>query len=171
MQQQKDLVDQKELVQPLGNLVITFAQAESALLRLVQACIAAEGAIPDDRCEPEATAIYKNEKAKDLIIAKIAAAGLPKYHRDEAKKHIRRFFTDKAKRNRYFHDDWYVNVFKPGGVAATRGLPPKKGSKVTYDEPKPEDVWALALRFRDHRGAFDASTGIISDRLAARDDL
>jgi len=149
--EQEDFVDifYVPLVRPLGNLVILFAQAEWALTELISEC--------DSVGESAALEILKKRDARDVAADLVSRSGLTGFDLAETLEHLDQFWTDKEKRNRYVHDDWFVNIFEPNGAAATRGVPRKKGANVTWDDPKPEDVWALAFRFREHRSVFSIS--------------
>src|SRR6185436_20296291 len=56
---------------------------------------------------------------------------------------IGNYWSDRAQRNRYYHDEWFV-VLEEGGIPATRGLPLKKGSDVVFDDPTVEQIWERA---------------------------
>jgi hypothetical protein len=64
------------------------------------------------------------------------------------------YWSDKERRNRYIHDDWYVALTEDSAIPATRGLPLKKGSDVVWDEPTPNEVWKLAHRFVEYKSLF-----------------
>jgi hypothetical protein len=144
----EDIVDSfyRDLVQPLGNLVILFAQAEASLVDLV---IALDGSIgPRD-----AQQMLRADGAKQQVVALAQTSGLVDFELTELLNGIDQYWADKDARNRYIHDEWFV-VLREGGIAATRGLPIKKGSGVVWDQPRTGEVWNLAKQFRDHHGLF-----------------
>jgi hypothetical protein len=75
----------------------------------------------------------------------------------------RKIFCDRDRRNRLIHDEWYVSLFEPGGVARTRGLP-RKGADVVYGDSTPEDVWNLAWRFREYEGVFSHASHVLGEQ-------
>ena len=152
----EDLVDvfYRSLVQPLGNLVILCGQAEASLLRLVAAL---QGS--DD--EREAQSVLKQKDAKDRVLDLVRdRSGLEGFDLSELLDGIANYWTDWARRNWYYHDEWFV-VIEGGGIPATRGLPLKKGSDVVFDDPTPEAIWELAARFREHDYLFSHHAQII----------
>jgi hypothetical protein len=154
----EDLVDEfyRPLVQSLGNLVILFAQAEAALNDLVSALIDAD--------EWQAQAVLKRPDAKDQVLSLVTASQcLDQSARDELLTGVETFWTDKDRRNRYVHDEWFPLVGL-GGAPATRGLPRKKGSEVVFDEPAAGDIWALARSFRDYSGLFEHASWAIRQK-------
>jgi hypothetical protein len=99
-----------------------FAQAEASLVDLV---IALDGSI-DQR---EAQRMLKADGAKHQVVALAQTSGLVDFELTELLNGIDQYWADKDSRNRYIHDEWFV-ALREGGVAATRGLPIKKGSTV-----------------------------------------
>lgn len=150
-----DLVDEfyRGLVQPLGNLVILCAQCEASLLDLV---IALQRT--DD--EGQAQAVLKSPNSKDRLLALGQASGLHSFELTELLQGIEDFWTDRATRNRYFHDEWFP-LLDDGGTPATRGLPWKKDSEVVFDAPTVEQIWALATRFGDHEYLFSHAAYVL----------
>ena len=73
---------------------------------------------------------------------------------------IGNYWSDRAQRNRYYHDEWFV-VLEEGGIPATRGLPLKKGSDVVFDDPTVEQIWERAARFREHKSLFSHAAYVI----------
>jgi hypothetical protein len=144
----EDIVDTfyRDLVQPLGTLVILFAQAEASLVDLV---IALDGSID----QQEAQRMLKADGAKEQVLALAQMSGLIDFELMELLNGINQYWVDKDSRNRFIHDEWFV-VLRDGGVPATRGLPIKKGSTLVWDQPGPDEVWNLAKQFRDHHGLF-----------------
>jgi hypothetical protein len=146
--EQADLVDvfYRPLVRPLGNLVVTFAQAEASLLELVTEL---EGN------EESARHILKNlddaaqERAIELIKRK---SGLVGFDLAELLEAVVSFWKDKERRNRYIHDEWFPDLTT--GAPMTRGLPRKKAATVIFDAPSPEEVWTLAKRFQENGNLF-----------------
>jgi hypothetical protein len=146
--EQQDLVDvfYRPLVRPLGNLVITFAQAEASLLELVTEL---------DGTEENARRILKNldDAARGRVIDLIETkSGLVGFDLAELLKAIVSFWQDKERRNRYIHDEWFPDLTT--GDAVSRGLPKKKAATVIFDAPSPEEVWTLAKRFRETGSLF-----------------
>lgn len=150
-----DLVDEfySGLVQPLGNLVILCAQCEASLLDLV---IALQRT--DD--EWQAQAVLKSPNAKDRVLALVHASSIHGFELTELLQGVENFWTDRAARNRYFHDEWFP-LLDEGGTPAIRGLPWKKDSEVVFDAPTAEQIWALATRFRDHEYLFSHAAYIL----------
>jgi len=146
--EQSDLVDMfyRPLVRPLGNLVITFAQAEASLLELVTEL---------EDSEHSARHILKNlddaaqQRVIDLIERQSGAAG---FDLTELLEAVASFWKDKERRNRYIHDEWFPDLTT--GAPMTRGLPRKKAATIIFDAPPPEEVWALARRFKENGGLF-----------------
>jgi hypothetical protein len=144
----EDIVDDfyRDLVQPLGNLVILFAQAEASLVGLV---IELDGSI-DRRA---AQRILNADDAKQQVLALAQTSGLVDFELTELLNGIDQYWADKESRNRYIHDEWFV-ALRDGCIPATRGLPLRKGSTVIWDNPTTGEVWNLARRFHDHHGLF-----------------
>jgi hypothetical protein len=149
-----DLVDvfYRALVQPLGNLVILFAQAEASLLDLVAAW--------KDDDEQKAQKVLKAQDAKDQILELVKISGFKDFELKELLEGVAAFWSDKERRNRYIHDEWFPLV-DDNGSPATRGLPRKKGSEVVWDFPTPEQVWALAKNFQDHEHLFSHAAYVV----------
>ena len=145
-----DLVDDfyRDLVQPLGNLVILFAQAEATLVDLV-------AELDGSADEKKAQRVLKADNGKEQVLALARSSGLSGYELSELLNGIEQYWADKESRNRYMHDEWFVTP-ADGGIASTRGLPLKKGATVVWDNPTADEVWALALRFRDHDYLFSS---------------
>jgi hypothetical protein len=144
----EDIVDSfyRDLVQPLGNLVILFAQAEASLVDLV---IELDGNL-DQRA---AQRILKADDAKQQVLALAQTSGLVDVELTELLNGIDQYWADKESRNRYIHDEWFVEL-REAGIPAIRGLPLRKGSTVIWDNPTADEVWNLASRFHDHHGLF-----------------
>ncbi len=144
----EDIVDSfyRDLVQPLGNLVILFAQAEASLVDLL---IALDGRI-DQRA---AQRILKADDAKQKVLALAQTSGLVDYELTELLNGIDQYWADRESRNRFIHDEWFV-ALRDGGIPTTRGLPLRKGSSVIWDSPTSGEVWNLASRFLEHHGLF-----------------
>ena len=145
--EQEDLVDvfYRPLVRPLGNLVITFAQAEASLLELVTEL---EGT------EENARRSLKNfdATAQERVIDLVKASGLVGFDLAELVEAIVSFWKDKERRNRYIHDEWFPDLTT--GAPMTRGLPRRMAATIMFDAPSPEEVWALAERFRENGNLF-----------------
>jgi hypothetical protein len=142
-----DLVDvfYRDLVQPLGNLVILFAQAEASLIDLVMDIGGFD--------QKKAQRIVNGRSRKRSVAALARKSGLMDFDLTELLKDIDQYWADKEARNRYIHDEWFVNVLD-GGAAATRGLPLKKDATIVWDSPSAEEIWKLANRFREHDSLF-----------------
>jgi hypothetical protein len=145
--EQQDLVDvfYRPLVRPLGNLVITFAQAEASLLELVTEL---------DGTEENARRILKNldDAALERVIELIKTSGLTAFDLPALLEAAVSFWKDKERRNRYIHDEWFPDLTT--GAPMTRGLPRKRAATIMFDAPSPEEVWALAKRFRENGSLF-----------------
>jgi hypothetical protein len=126
--EQADLVDEFyiPLVRALGNLVILFAQAEADLIDLL--------AELNGGNERAAHDVLKSPTAEEEIITLLEASGIQGFDLRELIAGINTYWSDKERRNRYMHDEWYVGGLSAGGaVPATRGLPRRKGSDVVWD--------------------------------------
>ena len=147
---QPDLVDvfYRPLVRPLGNLVMTFAQAEASLLELVTEL---------DGTEENARRILKNldDTALERVIELVETSGLTGLDLAELKEAAARFWKDKERRNRYIHDEWFPDLAT--GAPMTRGLPRKRAATIMFDAPSPDEVWALARRFRENGSLFSST--------------
>jgi hypothetical protein len=149
--EQKDLVDvfYAPFVRPLGNLAILFAQAEAALLEF-----AAELTGETEK-DAQRFLQMKAPDAKQEIIPVAQASGLEGFDLEELSEGIESYCCDRERRNRLIHDEWYVDLFNDErATPRTRGLPRKKDAVVVWGNSTPDDVWQLALRFRDYRSLF-----------------
>ncbi|QDM32117.1 hypothetical protein FNL55_12795 [Tardiphaga sp. vice352] len=144
MPEQLDVVDDFyiEMVRPLDNLVIIFAQAEAALVEMII-----------DLTNVDESVAQRMIKSKEEVLQLINRVDLECFDRTELPLRIEQFWCDRDLRNRYIHDEWFPQIDE-GGAPATRGLPLKKGAEVVWNTPIPDDVWALARRFNDHRDHF-----------------
>jgi hypothetical protein len=149
-----DLVDEfgAPYVRPLGNLIILVAQAEAAWLKLV---VGLTGCT-----EKKAPEFLDSTKVKQDLLPLVYRAGIEDGARQELCDSIDNFFCDRERRHRLIHDEWYVWLSEdpPEAVPMTRGLPRRKGAGVEHGEPKPEEIWDLALRFRDYRSVFSTAS-------------
>jgi hypothetical protein len=142
-----DLVDDfyHPLVRPLGNLVIVFSQAEASLLDLVAALKGVDEWI--------AQAVLKAPDSKDRVLKLVRRSEFKGFELKELLEGVERFWSDKARRNRYIHDEWFP-LIDEAGSPAIRGLPRNKGSHVVWDFPTAEQVWALARSFQKQEHLF-----------------
>jgi hypothetical protein len=155
-----DLVDDfyRPLIRPLGNLIILCAQAEASLLDLVAALADAD--------ERQAQSVLKRQDAKDQVLTLVRdRSGFQGFELSELVEGVENYWSDRARRNRYYHDEWFI-VLTGSGVPATRGLPLKKDSEVVFDNPTVEEIWALAARFREHDGLFTHAAYVVRHRSA-----
>jgi len=154
-----DLVDglYADLVRPLGNLVILYAQAEAALLDL---WVALTGCT-----EEEAQKFLGGPRLKvqEQIVARAKAASIAD-HVQELTVEIENYYNDRKQRDRLIHDEWYVSLLTQLGKPRTRGLPRKRPTEVVWGDPEPIDVWKLARRFRDYRRLFTSLSHFASRR-------
>ena len=158
-----DLVEAfyRPLVRPLGNLVITFAQAEASLLELVTEL---------DGTEENARRILKNldDTALERVIELIKTSGLASFDLAELLKAAVSFWKEKERRNRYIHDEWVPDLTT--GAPLTRGLPRRKAATIMFDAPTPEEVWTLVKRLQKNGSLFSIAAHklrrIKSDNLA-----
>ena len=146
-----DLVDvfYAPFVRPLGNLVVVFAQAEAAWLEF-----AAE---LTGETEKDAQRFLKMKApdAKQEITPLAQESGIKDFDLEELLEGIESYCCDRERRNRLIHDEWYVDLFNDErATPRTRGLPLKKDAGVVWGSSTPDDVWQLALRFRDYRSLF-----------------
>jgi hypothetical protein len=146
----------------LGNLVITFAQCEAALLSLV-----AEFKGGDEKAAAD---ILKTHDHKETVIALLNGSGIEGFELTELTETLgQRYWDDKEVRNRYMHDQWFVGLDAINdGPVLTRGVPRRKKSSVVFNEPTPADIWNLARRFRDYDYMFDAAAYSLKTKRLAR---
>jgi hypothetical protein len=149
--EQPDIVDEFYIpfVRALGNLVITFAQAEAALLELVSELKGGN--------ESLALPVLRAPDAKEQILALIRGSIFQGFDPKELVEGIESFWSDKERRNRYIHDEWFVGFYEEGRLPGTRGIPRKKNSSVVWDEPAPMHVWKLALSLQQYDYLFSAT--------------
>jgi hypothetical protein len=157
-----DLVDDfyHPLVRPLGNLVIVFAQAEASLLDLVAALKGVDEWI--------AQAVLKAPDSKDRVLKLVRRSEFKGFELKELLEGVERFWSDKARRNRYIHDEWFP-LIDEAGSPAIRGLPRKKGSDVVWDFPTAEQVWALAKSFQEQEHLFSHAAYLLRRRAGDSD--
>jgi hypothetical protein len=160
----EDLVDvfYAPFVRPLGNLVVLFAQAEAAWLEFVAALTC---------CTEKDAQRFLQMKASEVkreIIPLAQTSGIKDFDLQELSDAIESYCCDRERRNRLIHDEWYVDLFGDEASPATRGLPRKKDAVVVWGSSTPDDVWQLALRFREYRSLFSHRTYKLS-RLSASD--
>jgi hypothetical protein len=159
-----DLVDvfYRPLVRPLGNLVVLFAQAERRLLELV---------VELTGCTEKAAQQFLTMdaiKVRQEIVRHALASGIEGFRIQDLSGGLEGYYKDRERGNRLIHDEWFVSLFE-GGKAKTQGLPRKKDAEVVWDDSTPDDVWDLALRFRDYEGLFCYVIGILSERKSDDD--
>lgn len=154
-----DLVDDfyRPFVRALGNLVITFALAEAALLELVAAQL---------QDELDAVALLKRSDAKDRVLATVEELGLEASLIDEIRVGVLDFWTAKEVRNRVIHDEWFP-IFDVSGGVATRGFTRKKLPEEVLVEQEVSSVWDLASRFREFENLFSHAAYVINRRVEA----
>ncbi len=161
--EQQDLVDvfYRPLVRPLGNLVITFAQAEASLFELVTEL---------DGTEENARRILKNldDTALERVIELIKASGLAGSDPAGLLEAAVSFWKEKERRNRYIHDAWFPDLTTDAPM--TPGLPRRKAATIMFDAPTPEEVWTLVKRLQKNGSLFSIAAHklrrIRSDNLA-----
>ena len=141
-----DIVDDffRPFVRALGNLVIAFALSEAKLLELVSEMLGGD--------ELKAVALLKSQDAKEQVLALVPTLGLNGYDLKELLDGVETFWTDKAVRNRLIHDEWFPNIYEKN--VATRGLTRAKTPEEVFGTPEVEQIWELALRFREYAGLF-----------------
>jgi hypothetical protein len=94
-----DMVDEhfRPFVRALGNLVITFALAEAALLEMVSEMLGQD--------EPKAAGILKNSHdAKENVLVLANSIGLSGFDHEELLKGVESYWIDRGRRNRLIHD-------------------------------------------------------------------
>jgi hypothetical protein len=137
-------------IRPLGNLVITYANAEAALIEFLAEIL--------DGDENAARELLAAPDHKEKTLRLIGKAGFEGYELSELNDGLAQYWSDRERRNRYMHDEWYAGIFPgPTVIPGTRGVPRKKGAQVVWDQPTPQDVWQLGLSFREHASLFSAS--------------
>jgi len=151
-----DLVDvfYVPFVRALGNLVITYAQAEAAILDLIN-----ELRGGDD--EGSAHALLGSKGAPARIYDLIEAAGIDGYELKELRQAIHDYWNDRERRNRLVHDEWFVAMFSDGESAGIRGLPRRKTTGFVFDNPTPEQVWELASSFQKYDNLFSHTAYVL----------
>jgi hypothetical protein len=150
-----DLVDvfYTPFIRPLGNLVVLFGQAEAAWLEFVAELTG------DTEKEAQRFLQMKAPDVKQEIIPLAQASGIEGFDLEELSEGIESYCCDRERRNRLMHDEWYIDLLDPEvALPRTRGLPRKKDAVVAWGSSTPDDVWQLALRFRDYRGLFSYRT-------------
>jgi hypothetical protein len=159
----EDLVDvfYVPLVRPLGNLVILFAQAEAAWLELVAELTGCT--------EKEAQSFLQMtaSDAKQKIVPFAQTSGIDGFALKELSESVDNYYCDRERRHRFTHDEWFVSMLQARGAPMTRGLPRRKGANVAWGEPTPEDVWQLALQFREYDHLFSHVTYDVRQRKGA----
>ncbi len=142
-----DLVDEhfRPFVRALGNLVITFALCEAALLDLVSEMLGGD--------EIKAVAVLKAQDAKEEVLSLVPSLGLSGFDLDELLTGVGTFWDDRAARNRLVHDEWYPSLLEIGTVGI-RGITRAKTPQEVFGIVYLPGLWQLALRFRDHAGLF-----------------
>jgi hypothetical protein len=158
-----DLVDDFYIpfVRPLGNLVILFAQAEATWLELV---------IELTGCTEKGAQRFLQitaATAKQELVPLAETRGIEGFDLDELSNGVENYFCDRECRNRLIHDEWFVSLLGRDPVPMTRGLPRKKGADVVWGDSTPNDVWALAWRFRDYDHLFSHRIHVMRKRKAA----
>ena len=146
-----DLIDvfYAPFVRPLGNLVVLFAQAEAACLEFV---VELTG---ETEKEAQRFLQMKAPDVKKEIMPLAQKSGLEGFELEELSDGIGDYCCDRERRNRLMHDEWYIDLFNDDrAIPRTRGLPRKKDAEVAWGRSTPDDVWQLALRFREYRKLF-----------------
>jgi hypothetical protein len=161
--EQADLVDvfYAQFVRPLGNLVILCAQAEAAWLQLVA------GLTGCTEKEAQRFLQMKGPNAKQEIVPLAQTSGIEGFDLQELSESIEKYYCDRERRHRLMHDEWYVSLLQAVGVPRTRGLPRKKGAAVVWGDSTPDDIWKLALRFREYENLFSYVTYDVQQRKKA----
>jgi hypothetical protein len=129
-----DLVDNTKApyVRPLGNLVLLFAQAETAWLALVAELTG---------CTEKEAQRFLEMKAPDIkqeIIPLAQASGIEGFDVQELSTSIENYCCDREHRNQLMHGDWYVSFLQGIGATRTRRLPRKKNADVIWGDSTPE---------------------------------
>jgi hypothetical protein len=126
--------------------VITFGQAEAALLELVAEVLKGD--------EKAAVGVLKASDAKERVFTLVGQLGLSGFDLQELHDGIEAYWQDKEERNRLMHDEWYPR-FTDGSVGQ-RGLTRKRHPEEVFHKRTPDEVWQLAKRFQDYEGLFSA---------------
>jgi hypothetical protein len=149
-QEHPDVVDvfYRPFLRPLGNLVITFAQAEAALIELLTELNGGDERLASD---------LVGGPSRDRIREIIRDSGFKDFELEDLTANLEDFWQAKDKRSRLIHDEWWVGLDSDDAVfVGIRGIPRRKGADVAWGTPTLEAIWELALRFREHRSAFSA---------------
>jgi hypothetical protein len=104
------------------------------------------------------------DDAKQKIIPLAQTSGIDGFDLQELSEGVDNYYCDRERRNRLTHDEWFVSVLEARGAPMTRGLPARKGADVVWGDSKPEDVWNLALRFREYAHLFSHKTYVVRQR-------
>jgi hypothetical protein len=158
---QPDLVDEhfRPFVRALGNLVLTFALAEASLLEIVAEMLGGD--------EIAAVSVLKSQDAKEQVLDLVQTIGLQGYDLEEMQSGVGAFWADKAIRNRLIHDEWFPNIYER--TVATRGLTRTKTPEEVYGTPEVDDIWRLALRFREYGSLFSHRSWALRKARGAND--
>jgi hypothetical protein len=137
----EDLVDEfyRPLVQAVGNLVILCAQCEASLLDFVAALQGSD--------EWQAQSVLKGKGAKERVLILVRASTFEGFVLSELLEGVENFWSDRAVRNRYYHDEWFAFPDEDGDpiIPAIRGLPLKKGADVAWDAPTADEIWVVPV--------------------------
>jgi hypothetical protein len=147
-QEHRDIVDvfYHPFLRPLGNLVITFAQAEAALIEILTEC---------NGGNEKAASDLVGKGDRDTIGEIILNSGFKDFDLEDLMDNLKAFWEAKGKRNRLIHDEWWVGLDQDDRIGiGTRGIPRGKSAEVVWGEPTLEEIWALARLFREHRSVF-----------------
>jgi hypothetical protein len=145
-------------LRPLGNMVISFAQAENALKEFLM----------DLKGGDERAAIMLLGRDLEEVIDVIRASGFQGFELEDLTNHLKEFWKAKEERNRLIHDDWWVGLDSDERPrVGTNGLPKKKGSVMQWGAPTCEAIWDLARQFVNHRLVFSSYTDIWRHRRAS----
>jgi hypothetical protein len=147
-QEYPDVVDifYRPFLRPLGNLVITFAQAEAALIELVTELNGG-----DEKAASDLVGGGKKDRIREII----QGSGFRDFDVEDLAENLEAFWEAKGKRNRLFHDEWWIGLDEDDRVGiGTRGIPRGKSAEIVWGEPRLEAIWQLARLFREYRSAF-----------------
>jgi hypothetical protein len=128
-QEHPDVVDvfYRPFRRPLGNLVITFAQAEAALIELLTELNGGDERLASD---------LVGGPSRDRIREIIRDSGFKDFELEDLTANLEDFWQAKDKRSRLIHDEWWVGLDSDDAVfVGIRGIPRRKGADVAWGTP------------------------------------
>jgi hypothetical protein len=97
---------------------------------------------------------YARSRIKEQVLALARNSIFQGFDLKELVDGIESFWSDKERRNRSIHDEWYVGFYEERNFLGIRGIPRNKNSSVAA----PAHVWNLALSFQQPEDLFSATS-------------